>query len=129
MTNIFKKLLAVLMVAGVMGVAVYAQTGPKIIKRNPTSPSVHEGLSGETSAGVKTNVDPAVGQTTVINYNPFQGFPAWASLVAPFSVKSPSPSDPDSVGFKYAFSQLFFPLFSRTGREDRLFAGQKGIGG
>src|SRR3989344_5799372 len=129
MTLILKRLLAILLLAGIWGVATYAQTGPKIIPRDRTSPSVREGLSGEKSAGVKTNIDPQIGQTPVINYSPFRSFPAIGSLVDPFSVSAPTPSDPSTVGFKYTNSQLFFPLFSRTGRADRLYAGTKGIGG
>ncbi len=117
------------MIAGVGGVAAYAQTGAKIIERDRTSPSIHEGASGERSAGVKTNINPLVGQVPA-SYSPFRSIAgAIGSLVQPFSVPAPIPGDASTIGFKYAFSQMFFPLFSRTGNINRLFAGQKGIGG
>jgi hypothetical protein len=129
MSEVFKRLLALLMVAGVGAVAAYAQTGPKIIPRDPTSASIHEGASGVRSAGVKTNVNPLIGQVPA-NYSPFRSFTgAIGSFVQPFGVSAPVPSDPSTVGFKYTFSQIFPSLFSRTGNINRLFTGTKGIGG
>lgn len=129
MKELFKRLLATLMIAGVWAVAVYAQTGAKIIPRDPTSASIHEGLSGTKSAGVKTNVEPFIGQVPA-SYSPFRSFTgAIGSLVQPYGIAAPTPADSSTVGFKYTFSQLFFPLFSRTGNIDRLFTGEKGIGG
>lgn len=129
MSIVFKRLVAVLILSGVWGIATYAQTGAKIIKRPPTDPSIHEGASGERSAGVKTNVNPLLGQIPA-SYSPFQSFiGAIGSLVQPFGVRSPV-SDPASIGFKYTnYAQMFFPLFSRSGRADRLYAGTKGLGG
>jgi len=133
MTLTLKRLLSILLLAGVWGIATYAQqTGPKIIPRDRTSPSVHEGLSGEKSAGVKTNVEPLIGQTPVIFYSPFRSFKSWGSLVAPYSVPAPLETDPSTIGLKHIFSQLFFAPstpFSRTGRTDRLYVGTKGLGG
>ncbi len=130
MALILKRLLAILLLAGVWGVASYAQTqtGPKIIKRPPNDPSIHEGASGERSAGVKTNVNPLLGQVPA-SYVPFNFVPPIASFVRPWQVPAPV-DDPSAIGFKYNnFSRMFFPLFSRTGRADRLYAGTKGLGG
>ncbi|MDA1169468.1 MAG: hypothetical protein O3A36_03965 [bacterium] len=131
MILILKRLFVVLLLSGVYGIAVFAQThvGPKLIPRDRTSPSIHEGASGERSAGVKTNVNPLIGQVPA-SYSPFQSFVgAIGSLVQPYNVDAPV-SDSTAIGFKYNnFSRMFFPLFSRSGRADRLYAGTKGLGG
>lgn len=130
MNTLFQKLFAMLLVAGFLStsVSVAQQTGYKQINRPLSDPSIHEGASGEKSAGFKQNVDPSVGLLSA-SYIPFAGLGrAIGSLVQPYSKTSPA-SDHSSIGFKYNFSQLFFPMFSRTGRLDRLFAGFKGIGG
>ncbi len=122
----------ILLGSGVLGFAMYAQTGPKIIDRDVSDPSIHEGASGERSAGVKTNVNPIVGQVYA-SYDPFKSLlGAIGSLVSPFSVRSPTPSDPSTVGTKYTSSRLFFSptgTYSTTNRTDRLYAGTKGLGG
>ncbi len=132
MNETFRRLAAVLMIAGLWGFATYAQTGPKIIPRDTTSASIHEGLSGERSAGVKTDVNPGVG-TVSASFSPFRSIRgAIGSLVAPFGAQAPVPSNPATVGFRYMFSQLFFSptqTFSLTNRIERLFDGTKGIGG
>ncbi len=99
------------------------------MQRDRTDPSIHEGLSGKRSAGFKENVNPYIGQLPA-SYVPFRGIGrAIGSLVAPFSVPAPSPSDPSSYGYKptVQFISRFFPGFKNE--EGRLFTGAKGIGG
>lgn len=133
MNIVFRRLFAALMVAGVWGFAVSAQlqnqTGPVIIPRDRTSPSIHEGLTGRSSAGFKTNVNAYVGQLFA-SYIPFHGVGrAIGSLVTPFGIAAPIPSDPSSYGYKPTVQPIsrFFDGFKNG--QNRLFAGTKGIGG
>ncbi len=128
MRDVLKQLLAVLMLALVYSGATYAQTGAKIIPRDRSSASIHEGLSGTTSAGVKQNINPLIGQLPA-SYIPFRGLGrAIASLVTPFGIGSPTPSDPSSYGFKPTV-QIVAPRASQTRTATRLFEGEKGLGG
>ena len=130
MNNIFKRAFAVLIVAGVWGTSItIAQTGAKIIPRNPNDASINEGASGTRSAGFKTNVNPLIGNLPA-SYFPFHGLgTAIGSLVTPGGVQAPSPANPSGYGFKPLVQQVFPYMYSETGRLNRLFAGFKGIGG
>lgn len=130
MGKVMKRLTAVLTIAGVWGMTVFAQqTGPVIIQRDPTSPAINEGLTGRSSAGFKQNVNPYIGQLPA-SYIPFHGIgTAIASLVAPFSIQAPSPANPSAYGFKPSVQQVVPYAFSQTGRINRLYPGYKGIGG
>lgn len=130
MNSIFKRAFAVLMVAGVWGASItIAQTGAKIIPRNPNDASINEGASGTRSAGFKQNVNPLVGNLPA-SYYPFHGLgTAIGSLVTPGGVLAPSPANPQGYGFKPLVQQMFPYKYSETGRLNRLFAGFKGIGG
>lgn len=130
MSIVFKKIFAILIVAGLWSASIgVAQTGPKIISRDPSSPSINEGASGIRSAGFKTNVNPLIGNLPA-SYFPFHGLgTAIGSLVTPGGVFAPSPLNPTTYGFKplTQFVSRFFP--PQKAGVNRLDPGFKGIGG
>lgn len=136
MNTVGKQIFAVLITALVYAGASYAQTKPAAapfgppspIPRDPTSASIHEGVSGRTSAGFKTNINPLVGNLPA-SYFPFRGLGrAIGSLVQQYGIGSPNPSDTSSYGFKPTIQNIQ-ALPSQTRDVSRLFPGQKGIGG
>lgn len=131
MTVYKRKIAAILVTTGALATAtVFAQqTGPVIIPRDPTSPAINEGVTGRSSAGFKTNVNPYIGQLPA-SYIPFHGIgTAIGSLIAPFTVQAPNPANPSAYGFKPNVQPVIPYAFSQTGRINRLFPGFKGIGG
>lgn len=130
MNTVFKKIFAILLVAGLWSTSIsVAQTGPVIIPRNPNDASINEGVTGRGSAGFKTNVNPLIGNLPA-SYFPFHGLgTAIGSLVMPGGVFAPSPLNPTTYGFKPLVQQVFPYKYSEKGGASRLFAGTKGIGG
>ncbi|MEO6077996.1 MAG: hypothetical protein ABIP54_04370 [Candidatus Andersenbacteria bacterium] len=132
MKSVFLKIFAILFVVG-MGVGSMSlaqqHTGPVIVPRDPTSPSVHEGLSGIRSAGYKQDVDPLIGNLPA-SYDPMHGLgKAIGSLVLPFYHVAPNPADPSSYGYKPSTQKMVPYLFTRNGQNNRLAPGYKGLGG
>lgn len=132
MTDVFKKIIAILVIAGgYAGSFAVAQshTGAVIVPRDRTSPSIHEGPSGISSAGYKQDIKPQIGNLPA-SYEPFRGLgKAIGSLVLPFYHTAPTPADPSSYGFKPTIQQMFPYAYSQTGRTNRLDPGTKGIAG
>lgn len=132
MTDLFKKIITILLIAGgYAGSLAFAQqhTGAVIVPRDRTSPSIHEGPSGIQSAGYKQGIKPQIGNLPA-SYEPFRGLgTAIGSLILPFYHKAPTPADPSSYGFKPTIQQMIPYKYSATGRTNRLDPGYKAIGG
>lgn len=131
MTQNAKKIFAVLLIASAYsGSVIFAQqTGPVIVPRDRTSPSIHEGPSGISSSGYKQNINPQIGNLPA-SYEPFRGLgTAIGSLVAPFYHKAPTPADTASYGFKPLIQQMIAYRYSQKGNVQRLDPGYKGIAG
>jgi hypothetical protein len=95
------------------------KTGPAIINRDPSDPSINEGIA-QIQAGVKTDVDPLLGILPA-SYDWFAGMSrAIGSLVQPFK------ADPTYLGMKTGQSQ-----FAERVKQSvvRLFSDYKKIGG
>ncbi len=96
----------------------YAQ-GPVIVPRDRNDPSIHEGSAGQQNSGIK-QVASFLGLMPA-SYNWFGGVGrAIASLVIKINL------DPNYLGFK-AGQRAF--QYSNTNRSNRLFEGDKGLGG
>ncbi|MCE9643167.1 MAG: hypothetical protein K8Q97_02450 [Candidatus Andersenbacteria bacterium] len=132
MSSVFKKIIVIFLLAGAYGSSLaFAQshTGAVLVPRDPNSTSIHEGLSGITSAGYKQDVNPLIGNLSA-SYLPFHSVgKAIGSLVLPFFHAGPTPADPSSYGFKPTVQTVFPYAYSQTGNTNRLDPGVKAIGG
>src|SRR3989344_899101 len=133
MSELFKKLIVLLVVAGIYSasnVVAQQQIGPVRVPRQTNDPSIHEGLSGIQSAGDKQGINPLIGNLPA-SYSPFHGIGvAIGSLWLPFYHIAPVPADPSLYGFKPTVQQMYPYGYSETAKNpSRLDPGVKAIGG